>query len=180
MNKIGTIRESNGHSIVLSPSTDWQFCFGCVFCKSEENYGHNLVGECPPSYNSVDLDCGDNVWHYVGVAADTKKAIIPIIPATPVVVKRELVPHKHADLIKAWADGHPIQCDSGRWWLDVSHPEFDENLVYRVKPENTMIYGALNHEKTDIVPAASQYADFYVEVDCHGEIVNIGKMNDPD
>jgi hypothetical protein len=46
-------------------------------------------------------------------------------------------PHKHAELIKAWADGHTIQRQSkidGRWW-DQDDPEWDEDYEYRIKPE---------------------------------------------
>lgn len=44
-------------------------------------------------------------------------------------------PHKHAELIKAWADGAVIQCMDVRGkWRDVS-PAWDEDLDYRIKPE---------------------------------------------
>lgn len=44
-------------------------------------------------------------------------------------------PHKHAELIKAWADGAQIQCMDVRGkWRDVS-PAWDEDLDYRIKPE---------------------------------------------
>ena len=50
--------------------------------------------------------------------------------------------HKHAELIKAWADGHTIE----RLWTDINHPtrawwmidyqpDWDEYLEYRIKPE---------------------------------------------
>jgi hypothetical protein len=45
-------------------------------------------------------------------------------------------PHKHAELIKAWADGHTIQTQSkidGSWW-DQDDPEWDEGYEYRIKP----------------------------------------------
>jgi hypothetical protein len=48
-------------------------------------------------------------------------------------------PHKHAELIKAWADGHTIQMQSkidGRWW-DQEDPEWDKDYEYRIKPETT-------------------------------------------
>lgn len=44
--------------------------------------------------------------------------------------------HKHADLIKAWADGAEIQClqtGTGNW-LDVD-PHWDYRSTYRIKPE---------------------------------------------
>lgn len=48
-------------------------------------------------------------------------------------------PHKHAELIKAWADGAVIQYyDSfGEEWRDSkgNRPEWLDNLLYRIKPE---------------------------------------------
>lgn len=45
--------------------------------------------------------------------------------------------HKHAKLIKAWADGTEIQYwDSGHWW-DTTGPSWDLNCEYRIKPEPT-------------------------------------------
>lgn len=45
--------------------------------------------------------------------------------------------HKHAELIKAWADGAVIQhkCDLG--WMDVAqnNPHWLPNTDYRIKPE---------------------------------------------
>ena len=44
--------------------------------------------------------------------------------------------HKHAELIKAWADGAVIQ---QRWlheeWKDVINPRWDRDFEYRIKPE---------------------------------------------
>ena len=49
-------------------------------------------------------------------------------------------PHVHADIIKAWADGHPIQFRTGldTEWLDVqthSTPAFNSFQAYRIKPQ---------------------------------------------
>ena len=45
-------------------------------------------------------------------------------------------PHKHAELIKAWADGHDIQVyvGSGEWW-DEAKPEWHPLVAYRIKPQ---------------------------------------------
>ena len=46
-------------------------------------------------------------------------------------------PHKHAELIKAWADGAEIECkqiEDGNW-LSVSQPAWDKASEYRIKPE---------------------------------------------
>ncbi len=49
------------------------------------------------------------------------------------------VPHKHAPMIKAWADGKQIQvyvASVGKW-MDVTEPPlWNPDLVYRVKPED--------------------------------------------
>jgi len=45
-------------------------------------------------------------------------------------------PHKHAELIKAWADGAEIQI-LGREskWIDISMPCWEEFNTFRIKPE---------------------------------------------
>ena len=45
--------------------------------------------------------------------------------------------HKHAELIKAWADGAEIEFWSTideKWYL-ADKPSWDENKKYRIKPE---------------------------------------------
>lgn len=47
-------------------------------------------------------------------------------------------PHKHADVIKAWADGAQIQFrgEYSKSWEDCIHdPIWYENIQYRVKPD---------------------------------------------
>lgn len=47
-------------------------------------------------------------------------------------------PHKHADIIKAWADGAEIQCRNrvDPEWKDIGqNPCWFEEIQYRVKPE---------------------------------------------
>lgn len=45
-------------------------------------------------------------------------------------------PHKHAEFIKAWADGAEIQMRSadGRWYNN-SQPGWSPHMEYRIKPE---------------------------------------------
>ncbi len=46
--------------------------------------------------------------------------------------------HKHAELIKAWADGAEIQCFNDHYsqWQDIISPPFWlDDLQYRIKPE---------------------------------------------
>ena len=47
-------------------------------------------------------------------------------------------PHKHAELIKAWADGATIQVkytDDPQYWVDKDNPTWHPNDQYRIKPE---------------------------------------------
>ena len=50
-------------------------------------------------------------------------------------------PHKHAELIKAWADGATIQSrykfGYGDWtaWADNEYPVWEDEWEYRIKPE---------------------------------------------
>jgi hypothetical protein len=65
-------------------------------------------------------------------------------------------PHKHAEIIKAWADGHQIQFrpNGQEEWMDVGDysPEWSLNTEYRIKPEPkpdvvvlAMVYGYGRH-----------------------------------
>ena len=45
-------------------------------------------------------------------------------------------PHKHAELIKAWADGAEIQYfDHEEGWTTQLHPAWYVDTEYRIKPE---------------------------------------------
>lgn len=45
-------------------------------------------------------------------------------------------PHKHAALIKAWADGAEIEVERVLYgWVNASTPQWLEQAVYRIKPE---------------------------------------------
>ena len=50
-----------------------------------------------------------------------------------------MTPHKHAELIKAWADGEPIQyraVPNHGDWIDASeHLIWDWHAEYRIKPQ---------------------------------------------
>lgn len=54
-------------------------------------------------------------------------------------MSNERKPHKHADIIKAWADGAVIQVWETISWQDcASHgPTWSENRRYRIKPEQS-------------------------------------------
>ena len=44
-------------------------------------------------------------------------------------------PHKHAELIKAWADGAEIECWDGERWFSASSPCWSKTFKYRIKSE---------------------------------------------
>ena len=51
-------------------------------------------------------------------------------------VTTEKKPHKHRDLIIAWANGATIQiCLDTGYWCDDPYPAWDGEFVYRIKPE---------------------------------------------
>jgi hypothetical protein len=44
--------------------------------------------------------------------------------------------HKHAELIKAWADGAKIEFfNVFQEWVDADNPEWKEGCIYRIKPK---------------------------------------------
>jgi len=47
------------------------------------------------------------------------------------------VPHVHAEVIKAWADGHIIEYrfEGDSTWAEIGVPQWNANTQYRVKPE---------------------------------------------
>jgi hypothetical protein len=59
-------------------------------------------------------------------------------------------PHKHAELIKAWADGAEIElmCRFSGHWQDCPKPVWDESIVYRIKPSNPNADKIAELEKT--------------------------------
>jgi len=44
-------------------------------------------------------------------------------------------PHKHRDLIIAWANGEKIQYKAQNTWLDHNTPSWTNLTEYRIKPE---------------------------------------------
>ena len=61
-------------------------------------------------------------------------------------------PHKHAEIIKKWADGHKIQIKVGEEWLDIDFdaPTFTSDY-YRVKPEPTILHGFIDANTLTLV-----------------------------
>lgn len=51
---------------------------------------------------------------------------------------RNKKPHKHAELIKAWADGAEIEFfhENRDTWVEITRPSWSEALKYRIKPDD--------------------------------------------
>jgi hypothetical protein len=58
-------------------------------------------------------------------------------------------PHKHAEVIKAWADGKVTQVKASCGWLDLSPSDYHAwtSAEYRVKPETIRYRVALMRHK---------------------------------
>lgn len=54
-------------------------------------------------------------------------------------------PHKHRDVIIAWANGEAIEWKSNvGTWVYVKHPDFVEHYEYRIKPKRVKREGWVN------------------------------------
>lgn len=61
-------------------------------------------------------------------------------------------PHKHAELIKAWADGAEIEVHTFRHgWEHCEHPNWIDN-EYRIKPEPKPDFVAVGILELDVFP----------------------------
>lgn len=63
-------------------------------------------------------------------------------------------PHKHCELIKAWADGAEIEARVHGKWVDADLPLWDNDTEYRIKPEPVVLY-------VNEYDAPRKYGDFY-------------------
>jgi len=79
-------------------------------------------------------------------------------------MNKELIPHKHAGVIKAWADGETIEVKANtyaREWVVTGNPTFIPNMEYRVKPKETVGFLQVRH---DFVSELSDYKTKYDNV----------------
>lgn len=77
-------------------------------------------------------------------------------------------PHKHAELIKAWADGAEIEVYNpiGDCWYYATVPLWDERNQYRIKPEpkKVVFYLYTNGDRymcLETAPVRDRYLDNY-------------------
>ena len=74
-------------------------------------------------------------------------------------------PHKHAELIKAWADGYDIEYfEFDAWWY-TTFPTWDLDKKYRIKPEpkpDVVRYGWAQYNERvgiDVAPDDAWYQE---------------------
>ena len=78
-------------------------------------------------------------------------------------------PHKHAEIIKLWADGERIQLrlDSRGEWRDIisDRPLFLENYEFRVKPSSWYRVALLNIDGALIATTTADSAEEELEIE---------------
>lgn len=72
-------------------------------------------------------------------------------------------PHKHRDVIIAWANGEIVQIKQRDEWNDCEDPSFNELLEYRIKPKRVKkegwvtIYRATEHWHIGLATTSNVY-----------------------
>jgi hypothetical protein len=84
-------------------------------------------------------------------------------------------PHKHAELIKKWADGAQIEyyCNRTQKWQHIDNPVWNDWTVYRVKPEqkpDKIMYGYIEDLDSVINKGLSGSVVFYVDYNCRPKL----------
>lgn len=76
-------------------------------------------------------------------------------------MNKKYTPHVHAEVIKAWADGKPIEWreDPLQSWRLIENPGFIKGLEYRIKPEEVVDY-------TVVLPDGRPGAVFTYTIKC--------------
>ena len=78
---------------------------------------------------------GDRYKQYIDVATKQYNCRCTL---TPTIKEYPNPPHKHKDLIIAWANGADIEFDdSGRGWHHMNMPSWYKDGIYRIKPTKT-------------------------------------------
>jgi hypothetical protein len=118
------LRFKIGDTVKLTHSNEDMYSDNCYNGKLE--HGHiGKVTEASYGVSKVDNEkSGCNI-------SNSQLQLVFNMPKT--------VPHKHAELIKAWADGAEIQMYStGQLgWHDLEQPSWAVGLKYRIKPTKT-------------------------------------------
>ena len=93
-------------------------------------------------------------------------------------------PHKHAELIKAWADGAEIECHykSLNKWYVVNDPAWSGDFEFRVKPKAkwTPEYTLVASEYLGNNPSHSDYNDISADVRNYWKLIKFVEEFDLD
>ena len=81
-------------------------------------------------------------------------------------------PHKHAALIKAWADGAEIEYSvDSRYWEPASGPLWDRNTQYRIKPVPTPADVIRAHVEIHHTKLAAKISNSVAAAQCNVEFI---------
>lgn len=81
--------------------------------------------------------------------------------------------HKHAELIKAWADGADIEIKTAKGWSFIKNPSWYHSLEYREKPKELEI----KRFAIQAVLSACAGPLFYPVPDCEANLLLTFKGN---
>lgn len=75
-------------------------------------------------------------------------------------------PHKHRDLIIAWANGAEIEvrANGDGDWLSITSPTWYEAMEYRIKPEpkpDTTLYYNVTHQGGMVIAGTSKHSVYH-------------------
>ena len=85
-------------------------------------------------------------------------------------------PHKHADIIKAWADGAEIEfLDAhGRWSSIGLNPRWMDGVKYRIKPEpkpDIVYYGVF--DETHVLVENRIIDSCFTRIEDQGDVIKV-------
>ena len=105
-----------------------------VLCIDDGGYSSLELGNVYTVYQSTISSVGIATDVYGGEYYDND--LFELVTEKENTVTTEKKPHKHRDLIIAWANGATIQTYLDiDYWCDDPYPEWDGEFVYRIKPE---------------------------------------------
>ena len=87
--------------------------------------------------------------------------------------------HKHASLIKAWADGAKIEkfCQRSKKWVVTEHPTWAEDTEYRVRKAVIFVERRIViHTDTGVLNAKADNPNVRFCFTADGELISVAKL----
>ena len=87
--------------------------------------------------------------------------------------------HKHASLIKAWADGAKIEkfCQRHKKWVVTDHPTWAEDTEYRVRKAVIFVERRIViHTDTGVLNAKADNPNVRFCFTADGELISVAKL----